>query len=286
MKDLNFELLKLCRRNRDGSFGTRHRRHESLQRIATRLDNLGFRHMRASSLRNKHVVALVEAWKDEGLSAASMQNYMSHVRWWAEKVGRSHFLFPTNSHYGIGHRDYTFKNKAQYLTEAEFDRISDIYVRTSVRLQQAFGLRREESIKFRPSYAELGDRIRLKGSWTKGGRPREIPILDEAQRKLLDSVKALVGGGSLIPAELLYKQQKERYDNVIQAAGLHNLHGLRHSYAQRRYHQLTGWPSPAAGGPKSEDLSPLNFELDQRSRLIVSRELGHNRIGITAVYLG
>ena len=95
VKDLNFELLKLCRRNRDGSLRTRYRRHESLHRISTRLDNLGFRHMRASSLRNEHVVAGVEAWKDDGLSAASMQNYMSHMRWWAQKVGRSHSLFPS-----------------------------------------------------------------------------------------------------------------------------------------------------------------------------------------------
>ena len=286
VKNLNFELSTLCRRNRDGSYSTRHRRHESLQRIATRLHELGFRHMRATSLRNKHVVALVEAWREEGLSAASMQNYMAHVRWWAEKIGRAHWLLPTNAHYGIGHRDHSFQNKAQRLTEAEFKAIEDDYVRASVRLQQAFGLRREESIKFRPSYADLGDRIRLKGSWTKGGRPREIPILDSAQRALIDSVRELVGTGSLIPPHLLYKHQMNRYDRATRAAGHFNLHGLRHGYAQRRYEQLTGWPSPAAGGPSQNELKPSDFELDQRCRLIVSRELGHNRIEITKVYLG
>lgn len=40
----------------------------------------------------------------------------------------------------------------------------------SLQLQQAFGLRREESIKFQPRYADRGDHIALKGSWTKGGR--------------------------------------------------------------------------------------------------------------------
>jgi hypothetical protein len=46
----------------------------------------------------------------------------------------------------------------------------------SLRLQAAFGLRREESIKFRPDYADRSDHIILKGSWTKGGRERAIPI--------------------------------------------------------------------------------------------------------------
>ena len=40
----------------------------------------------------------------------------------------------------------------------------------SLELQQAFGLRREEAMKFQPSFADQGDHIRLKGSWTKGGK--------------------------------------------------------------------------------------------------------------------
>ena len=286
MKNLNFELLTLCRRNRDGSFATRHARHRSLQRIATRLYQIGYRHMHTTSLKNKHVVALVDHWKKEGLSTASMQNYMAHVRWWAEKVGVAYRLYPTNAHYGIGVRDHSFKNKAQFLSESELLKIKDPFVRMSVRLQQAFGLRREESIKFKPSYADRGDFISLKGSWTKGGRPRDIPILEPTQRALLDEVREVVGTGSLIPPNLLYKHQMRRYDYAVRNAGFSNLHGLRHGYAQRRYRQLTGWSSPAAGGPDPSDMSEIEKETDERSRLIVSRELGHNRIEITTVYLG
>jgi hypothetical protein len=46
----------------------------------------------------------------------------------------------------------------------------------SLRLQAAFGLRREEAVKFQPSYADRGDRLALKASWCKGGRAREIPV--------------------------------------------------------------------------------------------------------------
>ena len=40
----------------------------------------------------------------------------------------------------------------------------------SVRLQAAFGLRREEAVKFEPGKAFRSDHIALKASWTKGDR--------------------------------------------------------------------------------------------------------------------
>jgi hypothetical protein len=52
------------------------------------------------------------------------------------------------------------------------------------------------------------------------------------------------------------------------------------------------WPSgwrraaPAAGGPRSKDLTPEQRELYREARLTISAELGHEREQITAVYLG
>ena len=56
------------------------------------------------------------------------------------------------------------------------DKVNDPYVRMSLALQAAFGLRREEAIKFQPHYADRGDHIALKGSWTKGARERTVSI--------------------------------------------------------------------------------------------------------------
>ncbi|MCY4093772.1 MAG: integrase domain-containing protein [Gammaproteobacteria bacterium] len=286
MKDLNFELSILCRRNRDGSYSTRGQRYARMQRHANTLQELGFYHMHATSLKPKHVTALVEHWIANGNTAGTLQNYMSDIRWWAEKVGKSHIMHPSNEHYGIPPRDHTPRDKAQLLSEDRLLSIENDFVRTSVRLQQAFGLRREESIKFRPSYADQKTFIRLKGSWTKGGRPRDIPIAEPSQRELLDQVHEFVGSGSLIPNECLYKHQLRRYDYHVEKAGLNNLHGLRHGYAQRRYLRLTGWYPPSGGGPKFSELTKTQQEIDQEVRLKVSRELGHNRIEITRVYLG
>lgn len=64
------------------------------------------------------------------------------------------------------------------------------------------------------------------------------------------------------------------------------MHGLRHAYAQERYLALTGWPSPAAGGPASATLIAEQKALDRAARLEISQELGHIREQITTVYLG
>jgi integrase len=161
-----------------------------------------------------------------------------------------------------------------------------VYVRISLELQREFGLRREEATKFQPRYADQGDHLRIKGSWTKGGRERVIPITTPEQRATLDKAHKLVGEGSLIPAEKTYIEQRHVYDRQCKLADLKHMHGLRHAYAQRRYEALTGWKSPAAGGSSTRSLTPSQRLADFEARQIISRELGHERVEITKVYLG
>jgi integrase len=159
-------------------------------------------------------------------------------------------------------------------------------VRLSLELQRAFGLRREEAIKFRPSYADRGDHLQLKASWTKGGKERSLPIRNAEQREVLDRVWQLAGNGALIPAERRYIQQQRVYVRQTMNAGLSNMHGLRHAYAQQRYLELIGWPCPAAGGPQTKSLAANERLADREAREVISRELGHERIQIVAIYCG
>ena len=80
-------------------------------------------------------------------------------------------------------------------------------------------------MKFIPSYADKGDHIQLKASWTKGGKPRTIPIRTEAQRDVLDRVRNLAGLGSLIPSQRSYVHQLRVYEGNTLRAGLSQLHG-------------------------------------------------------------
>ena len=77
-----------------------------------------------------------------------------------------------------------------------------------------------------------------------------------------------------------------RYERQLRNARMCKLHSLRHDYAQRRYFELTGWKAPVAGGPTSKHLTPEQRALDNEARATISRELGHARAEISAVYLG
>ena len=147
-------------------------------------------------------------------------------------------------------------------------------------------MRRGESIKIRPEWADRGDTLVLKDTWTKGGRAREIPIRNEEQRRVLDEAKHFAGRGSLIPADKNYVEQLRRFEYQCAHAGIHRVHGHRHQYAQTRYRELTGWPAPAAGGPRSKELTPAQKTIDHEARLTISIELEHDRAVIVGVYVG
>jgi hypothetical protein len=287
MLDLEYELKGICRRNRDGSRMTQAQRSQRLAQIARDLDRLGYRHMHAQSLKPKHVDALIGDWQTRELGAGTIKNRMADLRWWAEKTGRQSAIARSNDHYGLERRSYvTNESKARQLPADALAKVTDPHITMSLRLQEAFGLRREESIKFTPTYADRSDHLLLKASWCKGGRARQIPIRTPAQRQLLDEAHRLAGSGSLIPAERRYIDQRRLYERECVRAGLDRMHGLRHAYAQARYAELTGHHAPAAGGPRSRQLTPAQREVDQRARQQISRELGHEREQITAVYLG
>jgi hypothetical protein len=233
MDDLTYTLRQLCLRNRDGSHTTQADRQRSLSLAARQLREAGFRQMRATSLKGKHVGALLQRWQAEGLSTGTIKNRMAHLRWWAEKVGKAGILPADNTRLGIPDRRYvTNESKA------------------------------------------------------KGGCDRTVPITTLEQRTVLDEAHRLTGLGSLIPANKTYIQQRHIYDGQCKAAGLSNMHGLRHGYAQTRYLVLTGWKAPAAGGPSTQQLTPVQHSQDQVARQTISRELGHERLQVTTVYLG
>lgn len=157
MRDLNYQLKELCRRNRDGSYATQQNRVRQLSLMADQLHALSYRAMNAQSLKPKHVEALLRRWKREGLSIGTVKNRMAALRWWAHQVDRRHVVARSNDHYGIPQRSFvSTESKAQQVDRVALERVRDPHVRMSLELQRASGLRREEAIKFTPSYADRG----------------------------------------------------------------------------------------------------------------------------------
>ena len=287
------ELMNLTERNRDGSFSTQAARRDILAQVGRQLLQMGYRNLGAQGLKPKHIQSLLDHWRGEGLSVATMKNRMAHLRWWAEKIGKQNVIPRTNDELDMGRRKYvTNQTKAINLPDSALVKIKDERLKTSLELQKAFGLRREECLKFQPIYALNGQQaldaqfIKLAPTWCKGGRAREVPIENEYQRKVLQRALVLAGNGSMIPDDKKYVQWLGKYEQDTKRAGLSKLHGLRHQYAQNRYNELTGWGAPACGGPVRKELSEEQLKLDLQARLIISKELGHNRESITSIYLG
>ena len=256
-----------------------------IRAMCNRLDAAGFRGMRMRSLGQRHVEALVADWKARGLSPGRMKNLMSHLRWWAETAGKWGMLHSDNARYGIEERRRPEGDRSEAL-DGRLARIADPYTRLSLELQWEFGLRRQEAIKFMPSYADRGDRVVLKASWCKGGRARWVPVRTAAQRSVLERAHGLAGGGALIPPGRNYVQQMRRFARLTAAAGLGRSHGLRHAYGQRRFEEIAGFAPPAKGGPTWRELSGAERVRDEQARRTVSMELGHGRLEVTSVYLG
>lgn len=285
------EIVQLCERNKNGSFSTRAARKDILIQAGKQLLEIGrFRNMGVTGLKPKHIQFLVNQWqKVDGLSDATIKNRIAHLRWWADKINKQNVIPKTNAELGVGRRKYvTNQNKAVRISDETLKNIKDERLRCSIELQRAFGLRREEALKFQPSYALAGNPeiVRLKASWCKGGRAREIPIRNDYQKAVLARAAMLAGAGSMIPVGQTYVERLKQYENTTSCLGLSRLHGLRHAYAQDRYKELTGWECPARGGPTNKQLDPEQKEADRSARLTISNELGHNRENITAVYLG
>ena len=98
------ELMNLTERNRDGSFSTQAARRDILAQVGRQLLQMGYRNLGVQGLKPKHIQSLLDHWRGEGLSVATMKNRMAHLRWWAEKVGKQNVIPRTNDELDLGSR--------------------------------------------------------------------------------------------------------------------------------------------------------------------------------------
>lgn len=181
------------------------------------------------------------------------------------------------------------------LTGAVTERIA-----TLLALQRNLGLRFEESAKLNAVRALVeahnNGQVHIKAG-TKGGRARRVPASPAAIAALEQASRIQAGDRSMIPQAQNYAQfQSGAYRELIQAGGS-GFHGERHHYAQMRYQEIVGTPSPvAAGWSRTERFERLAErlgippamarEIDREARLRIAQELGHGRLEVTHAYLG
>lgn len=287
-----YQIKMVMKYNRDGSPNHQKQRHQKLMLMVKDLQSLGYgKRWNIHALSTKEVTRLVHLWKANGNSKRTMQNKMVELRWLASKVGKVQYV-PTNAKLGILEPRVNY-NKA---VKVDYDKINELGEREKLitLLRVEFGLRTEEALKFSHAYATNGydSKISLKGSWCKGGRPREIPITSSRQVKLLELVKAFQikhNDHSMIPHDKKFKGYYRHY-NRLKAEQSIKGHEYRHAWAQKRFEEVSGGlKSPHAGGAsKWQDLTPSEVARWKNAATTVNRELGHgeNRQDITSTYIG
>ena len=237
---------------------------------------------------------LLNHWKHERsektnqpVSIGTIKNRMAVLRWWANKINKQNIIPRDNKSIAIDDRARTpTTNKAWSLTQSQLTTLPR-YLQLSLRLQQEFGLRREEAAKFVPAQAIKPNHIEIARSWAKGGRERMIPITTQAQLDLIRELRNWTQSRSLIPNDQSYKTYLMHREHCLSQAGIRKSHGLRHFYAQTRYTIVSGGLIPRIiSGIPTYLLSKDDQQRDYIARSVVSQELGHGRIDVTRIYLG
>jgi len=261
------------------------------------------------NLGQKHIHAMVQVWQQAHLAPATIQTYLSFLRGLAMWMGKHGFVRKPG-HYGLSLEDYQRHESARrdkswsaqgIDAEAVIAEVCqfDLRVGASLRLMSALGLRRKESVQFRPfqhvmPFSETGlpenqqqaDRY----AWVKGkgGRVRWIPLDSPVHLAALEFAQGVVDSRDAHMGDPRrdLKRNLRRLDYVLEKFGITlrkrgaTGHGLRHEVLNDAYEDITGVPSPVRGG------GPVSPELDRAARLAVSQLAGHARARAAGAYIG
>lgn len=251
------------------------------------------------NIDQRHVTAAVNRWKSDNLSAATIQNRFTILRWLSISLGKSG-LIRSPEYYGLEPEDvartYVAESDKSWVAKGVISsevvqsaKSLDPWVGHQLDLIRCFGLRVKEAIVMKPRIADLGTTLRVEEG-TKGGRTRVVAIETPEQRAALDAAQQLAiksQRGSMLKPGMTLTQGKNRLYYVMRKLGITKdqlgvtPHGLRHEYANDLYEELSGNPSAVRGGTHIVDRAA-----DEAARQAVTLSLGHSRQSITTAYTG
>ena len=284
--DLVAQLDKLARHNRQGSFQTKRRYYEAMQRFCRYLAE-EFHLQKLVNISAKHFVAYAEHLQNSGRAASTVKTDLAAIRFFHDKMENAKYHLPDNDALGVELERRRFGGVDRTWSAAEFNRMigkavaegRDDYA-CAMYLGRFCGLRIHEVFRIDAAIAERAlreDAITIKG---KGGKVRTVPIEDERVRVALETMlkRTKRGHKLFVPddvptdraingVQLFIIKHRDEIADEDREASL-TFHGLRHTYAAVKYHVLT------ENGANALD-----------AHFAVSRLLGHERPDVTNIYL-
>ncbi|MBL8434010.1 MAG: integrase domain-containing protein, partial [Zoogloea sp.] len=264
------------------------------------------------NLGERHIRAMVKIWQAETLAPATIQTYLSFLRGLAMWLGKPGFIHKP-ADYGLRteeyqRHEYAQRDKSWSGQGVDIDALVeqvcayDRHVGASLRLIQAFGLRRKESVMIRPHRCVVpfeatglspeerraDHYVRIKEG-SKGGRLRFVALDSTAGLAALDYARAVAEAEDAHLGDPRHdlKRNLRRFDYVMEKFGITSgergitAHGLRHEALIKRFGDETdGEAPPVRGG------GPLPPDVDRAARQAVAEIAGHNRVRAAGAYLG
>jgi hypothetical protein len=115
-----------------------------------------------------------------------------------------------------------------------------------------------------------------------------VPVSERGRLALREAVQVRnqLGGQNLLKPDenfddLVNAGEVHRARKVLHEFGVKGYHELRAAWACERYEEISGATAPVVQAGTS-----LGQENDDSFRLILARELGHDRIDVVAAYIG
>lgn len=277
--------------------------------IATLID-LGFAIKTLANIGEKHIGVLHAAWGEAGgrhqKSVGRIHNLNCYLRLLFDVHLKKHGLVKPPSFYDSECRrsfaateDKSWEGRGldvEAIIGGIAARGGDHQIAAAqLELCLAFGLRVREAWLSRPLQLldEAIDReiLRIEHG-TKGGRPRDVPLIQLVQLDVLTRVAAFARGQhqSMIPVRYELDQWGSRYYTIVRSHGLQRddsdgalgvtSHGLRHQYLHSLYKRLTGHDAPIKGAVT------IDVETHRVALKTLVEHAGHSDVRKAAAYLG
>ena len=274
---LERQLISILASNREDSYATQRKRGQILTQAARTLrERFGLQ--KWDNLKEKHIAAVVDAWKADDQGRRGIEEKLSHLRWMVRKIGKANMVPRTNAELGVEAGPRCTRAGKVIPDERFVGMLADVpdeRVRAMMLLARELGLRFKEAALLRPHRDWQGDRLWVKRG-TKGGRPRYLWVHNARQAAALEGARALThGDAGLIPREFrTYEEWRQSVYRSLRAAGVGRatdatFHDLRRTYLVERMKHLVS----------EKRTAPL------QAAALVAREAGHSRLEILDWYI-
>lgn len=274
MSALMFAVSKL-----GGAHLTRQARERTARTFVRIMSELGFTHLLSvADIRGKHLRHFVARRSAAGVKVRTIHNEMAHIRCIFRVGGRSDVANAKElTNQALGLTGASRKGTKAPLSDADYQRARLLALNSGrpgmaamIRLQRVFGLRANEAIHARSDTLDRWRSELYKGkisviAGTKGGRPRNVPILsiDEALAAIDEAREIALRQGSFLIVRA----------NGKPSGGLKQARSICHGWCNR----VGIEPHSARYAFAQELLTHLiaNRHSEREALIVVSLALGH-----------